>query len=69
MHHRQLHVVGLFLAFVIGLVGRLESGDQRYLRPAALFSPGIDFFRGRFGDGDKGGISADLIPGAIKSIH
>src|SRR4051812_43410038 len=31
MHHRQLHVIRVFLAFVIGLIGRLESGNQRNL--------------------------------------
>ena len=42
MHHGQLHVIGVSLALVIGLKGRVRSGDQRNLRPSASFGPRID---------------------------
>src|ERR1700676_397304 len=43
MHNRQLHVVGLSLALVIGLIGRLESRDQGNLRPSTPLSPRVYF--------------------------
>src|SRR5438046_8198400 len=49
MHHRPLHIIGLALAFVVGLIGRLRSRNQRHLRPLALCGPRIDPFDRLFG--------------------
>src|SRR5262245_10306471 len=42
MHHWQLHVVGVPLALVIGLIGGFRPGDQRDLRPSPLPGPCVD---------------------------
>jgi hypothetical protein len=42
MHHRPLHIIGIALAFVVGLIGRVRSGNQPDLRPSTLFGPRID---------------------------
>ena len=42
MHYWPLHIIGVSLAFVIGLIGRVRSGNQRNLRPSTLFGPRID---------------------------
>src|SRR6185436_1373353 len=68
MHDRQLHVVGLALALVVGLKGRFESRGQRNLRPPTLPRPRVDFFSGGLGDCDKRGVATDLVPGSIESI-
>ncbi len=39
VHHRPLHVVRVALAFVVGLIRRLEAGNQGDLRPSALLWP------------------------------
>src|SRR5256885_3420464 len=49
MHHRPLHIIRVCLAFVIGLIGRVESGNQLNLRPATFFGPGIDSICRGFG--------------------
>src|SRR5688572_20897353 len=49
MHYRPLHVVGISLALVVSLIGRLRSGHQRHLRPPALSGPRIDSFGRSFG--------------------
>src|SRR3984893_1900063 len=36
MHHWPLHIIRVSLAFVIGLIGRVRSGNQRNLRPSTL---------------------------------
>src|SRR6516164_8516411 len=48
VHHRQLHVIRRSLTFVVRLIGTLESGDQRNLRPSAFPGPRVDFFAGAF---------------------
>src|SRR5215813_14758927 len=68
MHNRQLHIIRISLAFVIGLIVRGRSGNQRNLRPASFFGPRIDPFSRSFGDGDKRGVASDLIRGSVKSI-
>ena len=68
MHHGPLHIIGVSLAFVIGLIGRLRPGNQRDLGPSTLFGPRIDSFSRGFGDCDKRGVLSDLIPGSIKPI-
>src|SRR6266436_2866238 len=68
MHHWPLHIIRVSLALVIGLIGRLRSGNQRNLRPSTLFGPRIDSFGRGFGNYDKRGVSSDLIPGSIKPI-
>ena len=68
MHHWPLHIIGVSLAFVIGLIGRVRSGNQRDLRPSTLFGPRIDSIGRGFGNCDKRGILSDRIPGAIKPI-
>ena len=68
MHHRPLHIIGVSLAFVIGLVGRVRSGNQRDLRPSTSFGPRIDPIGRGFGNCDKRGVSSDLIPASIKPI-
>src|ERR1700682_2166592 len=68
MHHWQLHIIRVSLAFVIGLIGRVRSRKQRDLPPPALCGPRIDSIGLGFGNGDKRGVSRDLIPGSIKPI-
>src|SRR5580704_12704949 len=68
MHHWQLHIIRVSLALVVGLIGRLRSGNQRDLRPAPFLGPRIDSFGRGFGNCDKRGGSSDLIPASIKSI-
>src|SRR5437763_3282654 len=68
MHHWPLYIIGVYLAFVIGLIGRRRSGNQRNLRPSTLFGPRIDSIGRGFGNGDKRGVLGDLIPGAIEPI-
>src|SRR5712664_3414364 len=68
MHHWQLHIIRVSLAFVIGLIGRVRSGNQRNLRPSTLFGPRIDSIGRGFGNCDKRGVLSDLIPGSIKPI-
>src|SRR5205823_12103905 len=69
MHHWPLHIIRVSLAFVIGLIGRLRSGDERNLRPSTLFGPRIDSIGRGFGNGDKRRVSSDLIPASIEPIH
>src|SRR6266581_6928879 len=68
MHHWPLHIIRVSLAFVIGLIRRVGSGNQRNLRPSTLFGPRIDSIGRGFGNCDKRGILSDLIPGSIKPI-
>src|SRR5687768_16224293 len=68
MHHWPLHVIRVSLAFVIGLIGRVRSGNQRNLRPSTSFGPRIDAIGRGFGNCDKRGVSSDLIPGSIEPI-
>ena len=69
MHHRPLHIIRVSLAFVIGLIGRVGSGNKRYLRPSTLSGPRIDSIGRGFGNCDKRGTAlSDLVPGAIKPI-
>ena len=68
MHHRPLHIIGIALAFVVGLIGRVRSGNQPDLRPSTLFGPRIDPVGRGFGNCHKRGISSDRIPSAIKPI-
>ena len=69
MHHRPLHIVGLSLAFVVGLEWRVVARYQRNLRPSTLFRPRIDFLGGGFSNSRECGVLRDRIPGAIKPIH
>ncbi len=69
MHHWPLHIIRVSLAFVIGLIGRVRSGNQRNLRPSTFFGPRIDSIGRGFGNCDKRGILSDLIPGSIKPIN
>src|SRR2546425_7974075 len=68
VHHWQLHIIRLSLTFVIGLIGRVESGNQRNLRPATFFCPRIDSIGRGFGNCDKRDVLSDRIPGSIKPI-
>src|SRR5258708_2980141 len=68
MHHWQLHIIRVSLAFVIGLIGTVRSGNQRNLRPSTLFGPRIDSIGWGFGNCDKRGVLSDLVPGSIKPI-
>src|SRR5688572_11649237 len=68
MHHWPLHVIGVSLAFVIGLIRRVRSGNQRNLRPSTFLGPRIDSIGRGFGNCDKRGVSSDLIRGSIKPI-
>jgi hypothetical protein len=68
MHHWPLDIIGVSLALVICLIGRLRSGNQRNLRPSTLSRPRIDSFCRGFGNCDKRGVLSDLIPGSIKPI-
>src|SRR3984893_10090624 len=68
MHHWPLHIIRVFLALVIGLIGRVRSGHQRNLRPSTSFGPRIDSIRRGFGNCDKRGVLSDLIPASIKPI-
>ena len=69
MHHRPLHIIRFSLAFVIGLIGRVRSGNKRNLRPSTLSGPRIDSIGRGFGNCDKRGAAlTDLVPGAIKPI-
>ena len=49
MHHWPLHIIRVSLAFVIGLIGRVRSGNQRNLGPSTLFGPRIDSIGRGFG--------------------
>ena len=69
MHHWPLHIIGLSLAFVIGLIGRVRPGNERNMRPSTMFGPRIDLIGRSFGDCHKRGVLRDRIPGAVKSIH
>src|SRR5262245_37566904 len=69
MHHWQLHIIGISLAFVIGLIGRIESRYQFHLRPSTLLCPVIDPVGRSFGNCNECGVSRNLIPGAIKPIN
>src|SRR4029077_5292253 len=68
MHHWQLHIIRVSLAFVIGLIGRVRSGNQRDLRPSTFFRPRIDSIGRGFCNCDKRGVLSDLIPASIKPI-
>src|SRR5260370_40875276 len=68
MHHWPLHIIRVSLAFVIDLIRRVRSGNQRNLRPSTLFGPRIDSIGRGFGNCDKRGVLSDLIPGSIKPI-
>src|SRR5579864_36599 len=68
MHHWPLHIIRVSLAFVIGLIRRVRSGNQRNLRPSTLFGPRIDSLGGGFGNCNKRGVLRDLIPGSIEPI-
>src|ERR1700680_5017282 len=68
MHHRQLHIIRVSLAFVIGLIGRIRSGNERDLRPSTFFRPRIDSIGRSFCNCDKRGVLSDLIPASIKPI-
>ena len=68
MHHWPLHIIRISLALVIGLIGRLRSGNQHNLRPSTFFGPGIDSFGRGFGNCDKRRVLSDLILGSIKPI-
>src|SRR5918994_4086948 len=68
MHHWPLHIIRVSLAFVIGLIRRVESGNQRNLRPSTFFGPRVDSIGRGFGDCDKRGVLSDLIPGSIESV-
>ena len=48
VHYRHLHVIRRCLTFVVRLIGRLESGDQRNLRPSAFPGTRVDFSAGAF---------------------
>src|SRR5437867_9205498 len=69
MHHWQLHVIRVSLTFVIGLIGRVKSGNQRNLGPSASFGPRIDPVGRGFCNCDKRCVLTDLIPGSIKPIN
>src|SRR5512132_2785775 len=69
MHHWPLHVIRVSLAFVIGLIRRVRSGNERNLRPSTLFGPRIDSIGRSYGNCDKRGVLSDLIPASIKPIH
>src|SRR5687767_5800825 len=68
MHHWPLHVIGVSLAFVIGLIRRVRSGNQCNLRPSTFFRPRIESIGRSFGNYDKRGVSRDLIRGSIEPI-
>src|ERR1700738_1562960 len=68
MHHWPLHIIRVSLAFVIGLIGRVRSGNQRNLRPSTLFGPRIDSIGRGLGNCDKRGVLSDLIPSLTKPI-
>src|SRR5258708_27168767 len=68
MHHWQLHIIRVSLAFVIGLIRRVRSGNQCNLRPSTLFGPRIDSIGRGFGNCDKRSVLSDLIRGSIKPI-
>src|ERR1700732_1620838 len=68
MHHWPLHIIRVSLTFVVGLIRAARSGNQRNLRPSALFGPRIDSIGRGFGNCDKSGVSSDLIPASIKPI-
>ena len=68
VHHWPLHIIRVSLAFVIGLIGRVESRNQRDLRPSTLFGPRIDSIGRGFGNCYKRGVLGDLIPASIKPV-
>src|SRR5687767_3706602 len=68
MHHRPLHVIGVSLAFVVGLIRRARSGNQRDLRPAARPGPCVDSIGRGFGNRDKRGVSSDLVRASIEPV-
>src|SRR5215470_12015562 len=68
VHHWHLHVIRRSLTIVVRLVGGLESGDQRNLRPSAFPGPRVDFLCRCFRNGHKCRVPCDLIRASIKSI-